>query len=127
TSTVEGITLWSNVLIAGGTFATAGASMVGANNIAGYGSVPTAPTTVSPSCGATFQSVTPVLDWTDVTGASTYGVQVSISPNFTTTVVNVNNLPASTYTVPGGILALNVTYFWRANAANGLGAGPYSL
>lgn len=127
TPSVNGMTLWSNVFIAGGSFTTATDVSVAANNVAGFGSVPVAPLLVSPADGATNQSVTPVLDWTDVGGATTYGVQVSGTPNFTTTLVNASNLATSTYTVPGGILANNVTYFWRATAANGLGTSPFSL
>ncbi len=126
-ATVRGITVWLNVLTAGGDFTTAGLNDVPASNVAGYGLVPVAPTLVSPADGSVGISTTPALDWSDVANASTYGVQVSGNVNFTTTVVNVTGLAASTYTVGSGILSNNTTYFWRANASNGLGTSPYSL
>lgn len=126
-ATVKGLTIWRNILIAGGDFTTAGLTDVPASNVAGYGSVPIAPTLVSPADGAVGISTTPVLDWNDVANASTYGVQVSGNVNFTTTLVNATNLTTSTYTVGSGILSNNVTYFWRASASNGLGTSPFSL
>lgn len=124
-ATVKAITIWSNVTIGGGSFTTAGLAPVPASNIAGYGALPIAPTLISPLDGATGVSVTPVLDWSDVSNATTYGVQVSTNANFTNIIRNVTGLATSTYTVP--TLANATTYFWRANAANGLGTGPFSL
>lgn len=126
-ATVRGITVWSNILIAAGEFTNAGLTDIPASNIAGYGSVPLAPTLISPSDGANGISTTPVLDWSDVASATTYGVQVSTNPNFTSTIINISNLAASTYTILSGVLGNNVTYFWRANASNGLGTSPFSL
>ncbi len=125
-ATVNAITVWSNVLIAAGDFSTAGTD-VPASNVAGYGSVPAAPTLISPPDGASGISTTPVLDWSDVAVASTYGCQISGNVNFTTTIINTNNLATSTFTVPGGFLNNNITYFWRANASNGLGTSAFSL
>lgn len=124
-ASVNGITTWSNVIIAGGSFTTAGGTS--ANNIAAYGSIPVAPTLISPPDGSTGVSLTPTLDWSDVTGATTYGVQVSTNANFTSLVVNQSGLTTSQYTVGSGTLSNNTTYFWRANATNGLGTSPYSL
>lgn len=126
-ATVRSTVTWSNVLIAAGEFTNAGLLDIPASNIAGYGSVPAAPVLISPPDGANGQSTTPVLDWSDVSSASTYGVQLSLNANFTTLVSNTNNLTVSTLTVPSGILTNNTTYFWRANASNGLGTSPWSL
>ncbi|MBZ0204311.1 MAG: T9SS type A sorting domain-containing protein [Ignavibacteria bacterium] len=125
TPSVNALTVWSNVLIAGGSFTTAGIADVPASNVAGFGAIPAAPTLVSPSDGATGVSVTPLLDWSTVTSASTYGVQVSTNPNFTAILINQSGLTSSQYSVPGG-LNNNTTYFWRATAANGLGTSPFS-
>lgn len=125
-ATVNAITLWQNVLSVGGSFTTAGLSSVPASNVAGWGLLPLAPTLISPADGATGQSVNPILDWSDVANASTYGVQVSPNANFTVLVQNQTGLTLSTYTVAPA-LNNNTTYFWRATAANGLGTSPFSL
>ncbi len=123
---VNALTVWSNVLIAGGSFTTAGLIDVPASNVAGYGAIPAAPTLVSPADGATGISVTPLLDWNTVSAATTYGVQVSTNPNFTSIIINQTGIGSSQYTVPAGPLNNNTTYFWRATAANGLGTSPFS-
>lgn len=125
-ATVNALTLWANVLVAGGNFTTAGTSAVPASNVAGWGSVPAAPTLISPSDGATGISVNPFLDWSDVIGASAYGVQVSTNANFTVFIVNQSALATSNFTVSPA-LNNNTTYFWRATASNGLGTSPFSL
>ena len=88
--------------------------------------IPAAPNLVSPLNGATGVSVTPVLDWSDVTGATSYGVQVATNSTFTNIVINVSGLTGSGYVVPSGLLSNGMTYYWRANAANSSGTGPYS-
>ncbi len=125
-ASVNAITVWSNVLVAGGNFTTAGASIVPVTNVAGWGSVPAAPTLVSPNDGQTGVSITPNLDWSDVAGASAYGVQVSTNANFTNIINNQTALGTSNYTV-NPALNNNTTYFWRATASNGLGTSPFSL
>jgi hypothetical protein len=125
TATVYSLGVWSNVLIAGGNFAMAGG--IFAHNIAAWGSCPAAPDLILPPDGATGVSLTPTLDWSDISNATFYGVQVSTNPNFTTTVVNAAGLTNSQYTIPSGILNNNTIYFWRVNAKNGLCTGPYSL
>lgn len=86
---------------------------------------PPAPTLVSPGNGAACVSLTPLLDWTDASGATSYGVQVSTNASFTNIVVNVNSLPSSQYMVPSG-LSNNTLYYWRANASNAGGSSPWS-
>jgi hypothetical protein len=125
-ASVNALTVWLNVLVAGGNFTTAGTSFVPASNVAGWGSVPVAPTLISPPDGATGISITPTLDWSDVAGASTYGVQVSTNANFTNIINNQTGLAVSNYTVAPA-LNNSTTYFWRATAANGLGTSPFSL
>ncbi len=87
---------------------------------------PAAPVLVSPPNGSTGQSLTPLLNWNDVSGATSYSVQVSVNPSFSTTIVNQTGLATSQYTVPLGLLQNNVTYYWRANAGSANGSGPWS-
>lgn len=75
-----------------------------------------APTLISPSNGSINQSLTPILDWSDVSAATLYTVQVSIDPGFTSTIVN-QIVTTSSYTIPGG-LSNNTLYYWRTNAKN---------
>ncbi len=111
-------------LSASGSFNTAGGNTV--NNVALWGSVPLAPTTVAPTCGATGQSLTPLLDWTTVANAWQYGLQLSTNPNFTVLRLNVTGIIPSQYQVAGGVLNNDTTYYWRVNATNALGTSPYS-
>ena len=128
TPSVNSVIVWSNALVASGSFTTAGMTDVPANNVAAYGSTPAAPTLISPADGATGVILSPTLDWSDVSLASTYGVQVSTNPNFNTFIINTSGLSTSTYTFsPQSPLINNTTYFWRVNASNGLGTSAFSL
>ena len=122
--TVFTMDYYDGTMISGGDFLSAGG--VAVNNIAMWGSVPLAPNLISPVNNATETGLTPTLDWSDIENASRYGVQLSDDPNFFTTILDVNNLTSSEYTVPAGLLNNNTIYFWRANASNGLGDGAYS-
>jgi hypothetical protein len=122
--TVYALDSYRATLIFGGTFTNAGG--INMNKIAMWGSMPGTPSLVFPANGSQGVSVTTSLDWTNVNNASTYGVQVSINPQFTSTVVNATGLVASAYTIPPGILSGATVYFWRANAVNGMGSGPFS-
>jgi hypothetical protein len=121
---VNTLTSWMNILYAGGAFTTAGG--LSTNNIAGWGQLPSAPTLISPPDGATNVTVSPTLIWSSVSSAVTYGVQVATDANFGTVVRTATNLTSTSWTVSPA-LNYNTTYFWRANARNGLGSGPWSL
>ena len=112
-------------LIAAGNFSNAGG--VNVNMVTKWGSIPVAPVLISPPNVSTQISLTPTLEWNGVTNAFDYGVQVSDEPNFNTTVIDVNGLTSTEYEVPGGLLNLGTVYFWRTNARNGMGTGPWSV
>jgi hypothetical protein len=64
-------------------------------------------------------------DWSDVTDASspvTYTLQVATDSNFTTLVLNIAGLTASTYTMPEGQtlakLDNNASYYWKVKATD---------
>ncbi|RPI16507.1 MAG: T9SS C-terminal target domain-containing protein [Ignavibacteriae bacterium] len=86
----------------------------------------TAPVLLSPVNGATNVSTTPLLDWSDVTNATSYQIQVSTGSAFTSTVVNQTSLTSSAYTVPAGVLASGTTYYWRAKASNSSTSSAWS-
>jgi hypothetical protein len=85
---------------------------------------PAAPTLSSPINGATGVVTNPTLSWNASTGATSYGLQVSTSSSFTTTVVNQTGITSTSYPVSG--LAGNTTYYWRVNATNAGGTGAWS-
>ncbi len=87
---------------------------------------PDAPVLMSPTNGSTGVLLTPLLDWSDVTGALTYRVQVSTDSLFSSTVLDTAGLLASQFLIPTGKLLANSRYYWRANASNSAGAGAWS-
>lgn len=85
------------------------------------------PTLNNPANGSSILTFTPVLDWDDLPGATSYTVQVSLNSNFSTFVINQSGLDSSNYQVPNGTLTGNTTYFWRARGVNQAGSGNWSL
>jgi hypothetical protein len=88
-------------------------------------SVPGVATLTSPASGATGVVTGPALDWSDVTGATSYDVQVATDSAFTNVVRSATALTASTWTVSPA-LSNSTAYYWRARASNSCGAGAYS-
>lgn len=86
--------------------------------------VPAATTLVSPASAATGVATTAVLDWSDVTGATSYDVQVC-SDSGCASVVRSASVASSTWTVSPA-LSNNTTYYWRARASNSCGAGSWT-
>jgi hypothetical protein len=87
---------------------------------------PSAPTLTSPASNATGVALAPLFDWNDVSGASSYRIQISTDSTFAATIKDTSGVPASQYQLPGGLLSNNVKYYWRVNAANSGGTSPYS-
>jgi hypothetical protein len=85
---------------------------------------PSAPTLSSPTNGATGAAINPTLGWNASTGAASYGLQVSTSSSFSSTVVNQTGITTTSYAASG--LANNTTYYWRVNATNAGGTSAYS-
>lgn len=81
--------------------------------------VPAPPTLLSPPNGATGVPINPTLSWNASSGASTYGLEVSTSPSFSTFVVAAGTISTS-YNVSG--LAYQTTFYWRVNAMGATGA-----
>lgn len=78
--------------------------------------VPTAPVHVSPVNGSADHSRILVLSWEEEALASTYKVQISLDSDFSTTVVNDQNISGTNFTTP--TLLSNTEYYWRVAATN---------
>ena len=88
--------------------------------------IPATPTLKSPTSGSTVSNQTPRLGWNASTGATSYGLQVSTSSRFTSSVVNQTGITNTYYDVPSGKLGWNTTYYWRVNASNAGGTSGWS-
>lgn len=89
-------------------------------------SIPGSPTLAFPADSSENVSLIPVMDWTDVPGASQYRIQISTSPGFSSTVLDVDGLTNSGYLISSGVLSYCTRYYWRANASNPFGTGQWS-
>ncbi len=84
---------------------------------------PPPPVLSSPTNGAGIPM--PVsLAWYSTPTAISYGVQVSTSPAFSTTVLNQTGVTVDSLPVSG--LTVNTTYFWKANATDGVTTTAWS-
>jgi hypothetical protein len=89
-------------------------------------SPPATPALVSPPDESTGQTTNPTLDWGNVTGASSYRVQVSTDLGFTAIVVDVSDLASSGYSIPSSTLSYSTHFYWRARASNQAGTSQWS-
>lgn len=87
---------------------------------------PLAPNLVTPLNGATGVSTVPTMDWTDVSGAATYHLQISFNNNFTALALDQTGITTSQFAVIAGTLSGTTQYFWRVSAINIGGEGPWS-
>ncbi len=76
-------------------------------------------TAVDPPTLSTYSggALTLPLDWNDVPFASGYTVQISMSPSFSTVIVNVPVTP-SQYNLPSSSLPAHGTFYWRVRTNN---------
>ena len=85
--------------------------------------LPAVPSFVSPANGATNLSQPIALDWSDVSGATQYQVQVDNNSDFSSPAAD-NQPGASTYSVSG--LTGGTLFYWRIRALNACGWGSWS-
>ncbi len=77
------------------------------------------PTLISPENGATTTDNTPTFDWSDVSGASNYELEVDNSSSFFSPVINQNSLTSSSYTATSSLS--DDTCYWRVRAKDNQG------
>jgi YVTN family beta-propeller protein len=83
---------------------------------------PSAPTIIAPSNGATNVPLNAVLTWNSAKGAASYLVQISTGTSFTSAIdTAVTDTAWETAALP-----TSTGYFWRVNATNAWGTGPWS-
>ena len=79
---------------------------------------------VSPDSSATGISTSPTLRWSPSVGTESYSVQLSDTADFSRLIVDEDSVGTTSFNVIG--LSNDVTYYWRINAENGLGASDWS-
>ncbi len=89
-------------------------------------SPPAAPQLLSPPNGSDSVVLTPTLDWENVAAASSYRVTVAIDSAFNSVILDIGNLTSSLYSIPSVYLTYSTRYYWKVNASNNIGAGPWS-
>jgi hypothetical protein len=85
---------------------------------------PGTPSLVSPDNGQTDVSTTPTLDWSDVSGATSYAVQVC-GDSGCSVVVDYVTVGSSQWIV-SSVLNQGTQYWWRTRANNSCGSGSWS-
>ncbi|PLX31723.1 MAG: hypothetical protein C0600_04850, partial [Ignavibacteria bacterium] len=87
-------------------------------------SVPEAPILLMPDQDASGVDLSPQFDWDEVESATTYGMQLARDSAFTDLLIDVKRIPLSRYAASN--LDEGRWYYWRANAENSAGTGPWS-
>jgi|GEM_PF-4426506 len=81
---------------------------------------PPTPTLLSPANGSSTADTTPTFVWSSVSDLSgvKYSLQVAVDSDFSTRVIDVENLAGTSYT-PAVALEAGRVYFWRVKAVDG--------
>lgn len=88
------------------------------------GTVPSAPTLLSPNNVATDVAVVPTLSWNSSSGAAGYTLQVSVISSFTSFTYNQSGISGTNQQV--AMLSPLKTYYWRVCATNSYGTSDWS-
>lgn len=89
-------------------------------------SLPAAPTLTSPANNSTGNLLSLLFDWNDISGASSYHLQISNSVSFASILLDTGSLSTSQFNLTGNILNPLTIYYWRVNAVNIAGSGSFS-
>ena len=94
------------------------------SSVRSFTTIIAAPTLISPANGAVNQSTTLTLSWNPATGATTYRLQVSRNPAFTTIIFDDSTNAATSRQIES--LINNTNYYWRVKAKNAGGSSVWS-
>lgn len=105
-----------------------GGNMTGSIEIIKYSQilVPDAPVLISPENGSEDLSLTPLLQWNVSENATSYNLQVSGDPGFSTFVYDQTDITTTECMIPENLLSTNTPYYWRVNAENIIGTSDWS-
>ncbi|AUC81745.1 T9SS type A sorting domain-containing protein [Lacinutrix sp. Bg11-31] len=87
------------------------------------GAIPTTPSLVSPANSATDTPITLNLDWSPITGATSYTVEMATNTAFTANYTS-NVVTNNSFNTPE--LTSATQYFWRVKSINSCGESSYS-
>ena len=88
-------------------------------------SVPGTAAHLSPASGAVNQSIRPSFVWAAASQADSYRIQVATDAAFSNLTINEPLIAVAEFT-PAADLISNTTYWWRVQATNACGNGPWS-
>ncbi|MBZ0198416.1 MAG: DUF4082 domain-containing protein, partial [Ignavibacteriaceae bacterium] len=86
--------------------------------------IPHTPVLISPANSAVNISIEPQLQWSSVSNADNYFLQVSDDNSFGNLIVNLSGLTSTTYDLSG--LSNSTQYYWRVAANNFAGNGEFA-
>ncbi|HXK70882.1 MAG TPA: carboxypeptidase-like regulatory domain-containing protein, partial [Caldisericia bacterium] len=78
---------------------------------------PSPPALKFPQDKTNVSSLTPRLEWSPVSGAKSYRLQVSDS-DFSTLIISEPNITSTYYDIPAGKLKVGKTYYWKVKSVN---------
>jgi hypothetical protein len=82
------------------------------------------PTLIAPANSSTTATTQPLFQWSAVSGATSYTLEVAADAGFTNIVYTAT--VGTTSNTPGSALAVGSTFWWRVRAGNTCGSGPNS-
>lgn len=92
---------------------------------AGYG-IPGVPSKVVPRNDTIMNNFNFYFLWLSAAGAQTYRIQISIDSLFNTNIIDSSGISSTGYHPPSNVFSANINYYWRVNASNNSGTGPWS-
>lgn len=88
------------------------------------GPLPSVPSLVSPANNGVNLGINQTLAWSQVSGASSYHLQIALSADFGNPIVNQVDINTTSYALKG--LMHSTTYFWRVSSINQYGETDWS-